>query len=147
MTREALLGAAGAVLAGFLYLWGPELSIRIHWPIQVLLYEVFFFPAGVMVPSINLGTLWPLYVYAAVLWPVVASVALLLRGIVRPRNWWTSGLLWVTPLAIVTVLAAVVSGSSSFVPWLLIWFCGWSTCVMIVARIAAPKGDLHGSHP
>jgi len=91
--RALMVGVAGAALAGVLYLWGPDLSFRIHLPVQAVLLDVFFMPGVMMVQSIAFGHPEPIYVHAAVLWPAVSLAAALLRLLVRlrgPGAWYGS---------------------------------------------------------
>ena len=138
MTRSAVVGVAGVALAAALYLWGPELSFRLHLPVQAVLLQVFFMPSVVTAPPMALGSVEPIYIRAAVLWPAVSAVASLLRLLVRPRAWWAGGLLWVAPLAVVDAWAVVVADPVLY-PRVLSWLVGWSALVMVAARVTARR--------
>lgn len=132
MIGHFVVAVSGIALSGLLYRWGPALSAWFDLPVTIALYEVFFLPVEVVVRSIRLGDVRPLYVGAAALWPGIATLAAVLEVALRARTGWQRALPWLMSLALFAV-AVMLLGRPERATGLLLWAGGWSAVATAVA--------------
>ncbi len=139
MIRQSVVALAGVAIAGLLYLFGRDLWLLTHYPINVILFELFFFPAYAAVPSIPLGDPSRLYLAAAGVWPVVSVLASIIWIVFRLRAWWGKGLGWAAAIIGVGAWAAVKGGEKPYLVYAALWSSWWAGVAMLFERIVAKR--------
>lgn len=128
-------GATGALIALGLFLWGGALDVQTSLPVWPVMMEALYMPAAALADHVWRGDLRLIHLLAALQWPSIAGVAMLVFAAAAPRS-LVGRLLALGAALLVPVLPAYVFAAPVLRGRIVVW---WGVWLLILAAVVGSR--------